>query len=414
MMDCYEVLKVNKGIIVQLGKDEAKINAYIKKCYDETVRKEVEIPKQVAISQGNEEELETLEQVQELCDEAYEIIGTAEGRAAYAETAEKNEKARFERIKNATTQGKFEQLKKKYNKAIEEAETIEKQKQEQTDKYIKFREKYQQRTKRSPYNILNIQRENFEKLSFKEKKETLKENKEILLKYVESLLDEKQNFVDRAEIHIRISEIVEAYDTLKLQLRETRYDHTKEYRPDLIKSIVDGNNQIENKVVIRQKNRDTANEKLVNKNMSNREHHIADKERRNLRVKTIAKIGYQNIEGEKNWVYEYQVTRKVDGKDEVARVVSPMSIAEILLDKKIGKEKAIELYNYLANELFSEERIKGAQKNGGFIGSIKQDEEGNYYLTLDEDELDSKEQEMLAATMICREKEKQKQEEERE
>ena len=82
-----------------------------------------------------------------------------------------------------------------------------------------------------------------------------------------------------------------------------------------------------------------------------------------------------------------------------------------MLDKRIGKDGSIDLYNFLADELFSEETIKGAQKNSGFIGSIKQDEEGNYYLTLDQNQLDLEEQEMLAATMIAREKERQKNEE---
>lgn len=405
MQDCYEILKVNKGEIAKLGKDEAKINAYIKRCYDETVRIEVELPKQAAIDSIAEQtelikELELLEQVQKLCDEAYKMIATGKDREEYAETAEINERIRFERMKNATTQEKFNQLKKQYSKIKQEAET---QRETQIDKYEKFREKYQQRTKRTPYNILNIQKENFEKLSFREKNKTLKDKKEILTKTALSLLNQNQDFISRAEINIRINEIAEAYEDLKRQVEEKRYDHTSEYQPDLIKGMIENNDSIENKIVIRQKNKDTGNEKPINENMDNGERHITDEKRRNLRVKTIAQIGYQNIKNEKiRCLYQYQLTRRINGEDKSDIVTSPVSVADILLDKRIGKEGAIDLYNFLANELFSEETIKGAQKNGGFIGSIKQDKEGNYYLTLDENQLDPEEKEMLAATMICR------------
>lgn len=413
MQDYYEILKVNKGEIAKLGKDEAKINAYIKRCYDETIRKEVELPKQVAIDSITGElelikELELLEQVQKLCDEAYKMIATGKDREEYAETAEINERIRFERMKNATTQEKFKHLKKQYSKMKQEAEM---QKELQKDKYAEFREKYQQREKRTPYNILNIQEERFQEFSYKARIAMLKDKKEELLKNYSSILSQTQDFIERAQISIKMNEVAEAYEDLKRQVEEKRYDHTSEYQPDLIKGMVENNNSIENKIVIRQKNKDTGNEKPINENMDSGERHITDQKRRNLRVKTIAQIGYQNTLDKKGWLYQYQLTRRINGEDKSVIVTSPVSVADILLDKRIGKEGAIDLYNFLANELFSEETIKGAQKNGGFIGSIKQDKEGNYYLTLDENQLDPEEKEMLAATMICREKERQKSEE---
>lgn len=415
MKDYYEILGVNKGKIVELGKDEAKINDYIKERYDETVRREVEIPKRVAIDNIiNEleliEELELLEQVQKLCDEAYEMIKTAERRENYAETAYLNEKAHFARIKNVIAQEEFNQLKEQVDKMKQEAK---RKKELQKDKYAEFREKYQQRIKQSPYAVLNIVEENFEKLSYKEKIQRLKDKKEVLLKNYSSILNQNQDFIERAKISIKMNEVSEAYEEAKRQVEEKRYDHTSEYQPDLIKGMIENNNSIENKIVIRQKNKETGNEKTINENMYYGERHLTDEKRRNLRVKTIAQIGYQNIFDKKGWLYQYQITRRINGEDKSNIVTSPVSVADILLDKRIGKEGAIDLYNFLANELFSEETIKGAQKNGGFIGSIKQDKEGNYYLTLDENQLDPEEQEMLAATIICREKEKQKREEER-
>lgn len=255
----------------------------------------------------------------------------------------------------------------------------------------------------------------------------LMDKKEVLLKNYSSILNQSQDSIGRAEISIKMNEVAEAYEEAKRQVEEKRYDHTSEYQPDLIKGMIENNSSIENKIVIRQKNKDTGNpkvvdentgevvdrsrEKTIDENMYNGERHISDSKRRNLRVKTIAKIGYQNSNNEKKFLYEYQVTRRINGEDKSDIVISPVSIVDILLDKRIGKDGSIDLYNFLADELFSEETIKGAQKNSGFIGSIKQDEEGNYYLTLDQNQLDLEEQEMLAATMIAREKERQKNEE---
>ena len=176
--------------------------------------------------------------------------------------------------------------------------------------------------------------------------------------------------MNRAEINLRMNEIAEAYEQLNLQIKESRYDHAKEYQPDLIKGMLENNNSIDNKIVIRQKNRETENDNPIDENMYNGERHLTDEKRRNLRVKTIAQIGYQNTFDKKGWLYQYQITRRINGEDKSDIVTSPVSVADILLDKRIGKEGAIDLYNFLANKLFSEETIKGAQKNAGFIGSI--------------------------------------------
>lgn len=409
MLDCYEILKVNKATILHKTTmkewDEANVDAYIRRCYDEIVKKEVEIPRYALLASNIDKqelvkELELLEQIQELCDEAYKTIGTVEGRENYTETAYLNEQAHLAQVKNAALQEKFNQLKEQYTKKKQDEE---KQKELQKDKYTEFREKYQQRTKRSSYNVLNIQEDNFEKLSFKEKIQILKDKKEVLLKNYSSILEQNQDFIERAKVSIKMNEIAEAYEDLERQVREKRYDHTKEYQPDLIKGMVKNDSSIENKIVIRQRNAELANE-----NINNKERYISDQKKRNLRVKTIAKIGYQNTMNEKGWLYEYQVTRRINEKDETDMVVSPVSIVDILLDKKIGKDGSMDLYHFLADELFSEDTIKGAQKNAGFIGSIKQDKEGKYYLTLDENQFEPKEQEMLTATMICREKERQK------
>ena len=433
MQDCYELLNVNKAHIlknmIENGWNEVNVDLYIKSCYDKTVRRKVEIPRKVAIDSIQDElelmeRLETLEQKQKLYDEAYEIIGKAKGRANYAETAYLNEEAHFARIKNAEIQEEFNQLKDQANE-IEQEER--KKKETQINRYAEFRERYQQRTKRPPYTVLNIEEESFGKLSFKEKIQMLMDKKEVLLKNYSSILNQSQDSIGRAEISIKMNEVAEAYEEAKRQVEEKRYDHTSEYQPDLIKGMIENNSSIENKIVIRQKNKDTGNpkvvdentgevvdrsrEKTIDENMYNGERHISDSKRRNLRVKTIAKIGYQNSNNEKKFLYEYQVTRRINGEDKSDIVISPVSIVDILLDKRIGKDGSIDLYNFLADELFSEETIKGAQKNSGFIGSIKQDEEGNYYLTLDQNQLDLEEQEMLAATMIAREKERQKNEE---
>lgn len=417
MQDCYDLLMVNKALILRKVTnkewDEANVDAYIKTCYDEIVKKEVEIPREVALDNITDElelkeRLQFLEQKKKLYDEAYKKVGRGPDRENYAEAAYLNEKAYLAQIRNATIQKKFIELKEQFDKREQDAEM---QREAQINKYAEFREKYQQRIERSPYSVLSIQKEDFEELSFRQKIITLKDKKEVLIKNYASILNQNQDFIEKAKINIKMNEVVAAYEELKRQVEKNRYDHSKEYQPDLIKAMIENNSDIENKIVIRQKNKETGNEKTINENMHNGERHLTDEKRRNLRVKTIAQIGYQNTFDKKGWLYQYQITRRINGEDKSDIVTSPVSVADILLDKRIGKEGAIDLYNFLANELFSEETIKGAQKNAGFIGSIKQDEEGNYCLTLDQNQLDPEEQEMLAATIICREKERQKNEE---
>jgi len=181
-------------------------------------------------------------------------------------------------------------------------------------------------------------------------------------------------------------------------MAEKIYDHKDEYNPNLIRNKNKEDDSLLDKAVIKREEKE-------------KQHFCQDRKNRNLKIRIIAYIGYQNVEtAEPNWVYEYEVERTIDEEKIIDIVRSSTFIGEVIF----GKRERPEQYHFVVNKLFSEEVIKQAVKyNEGFIGGIEKNKDGKYCLTIEQDKLPLKEQEMLTAIMIQKQKEKEEERGER-
>lgn len=178
MQDYYDILHVNKNYMLKM--DETEKNAYIRQCYDEAKKKDIDIPKEIATINRDKSKLQKLNQLEEKYDRAYMQIGTEEGRAEYKEIVDIDGKAYTARIGNSAARRKFDEFKDDYEERINQSE---KRQKSELSKYETFREKYQQKQKiaRPPKSVLNIQDENFDKLTYRQKKDVIERKKEELL-----------------------------------------------------------------------------------------------------------------------------------------------------------------------------------------------------------------------------------------
>lgn len=214
---------------------------------------------------------------------------------------------------------------------------------------------------------------------------------------IESIIQEIQNAYELINTAAKREQYLTKLEEQKREMEEERrerkienkYSHAEEYNPGLIASSKKSEQQILwNKMVRR-----------LDKNGN--EYIYEDEEGREIRIKKTGEVIYVNGGGGKISVDEYEITRIIDG-EEIKDIIYTDTIKHILLsrDKETGMPIDPKYYNCVVNELLSEEAIEGSKYNGGYIGKICKDKEGNYQITLGDENLSTTEQENLTAVMI--------------
>lgn len=263
--------------------------------------------------------------------------------------------------------------------------------------------------KQTAYEILDTLKETLERYTDEENDQRIKERRDKLKKGYEEQLKTTTDFKKKAKIELKLQQIEEAYHKIntaqkreeyaKQQKQQTDeaskekmrqiYSHVSEYKPDLINT-----------------KKGTKEKMLKKEEEPSKEYPCADKENRQLRIKRTSRINFQNWTGMGElYIDEYEIRRIIDGEERVDIVYTHLSLPSLKIQEETGKPINDDYYDCVVNELLSEEMIKGSKYNSGYIGQIEQDEEGNYYITLDKGKLNAREQEMLSAVMMMKQRE---------
>lgn len=248
--------------------------------------------------------------------------------------------------------------------------------------------------KQTAYEILDTLEETSERYTDKENDQRIRKRRDKLKKGYEEELKTTTDFRKKAKIELHIKEIDEAYDMVNTAVkreeynRKLKYSHVSEYRPDLINT------------------KKGTNDKMLEKEEEpSKEYSCPDEENGQLTIKRTARINFQNWTGTGElYIDEYEIRRIIKGEERVDIVYTHLSLPSLKIQKETGKPINDDYYNCVVNELLTEEMIKGSKYNSGYIGQIEQDEEGNYYTTLGKGKLNAREQEMLSAVMIMKQR----------
>lgn len=290
-------------------------------------------------------------------------------------------------------------------------------------KIIDFETYYQRKNEATAYEFLNVLEESFQIGNEEENNRRLFVRKKELLKGWIQQLETEKDFITKVKIETIIKKIEEAYELIKTeeerrkyaeelrkkrkeseeQLRierkerdiKNKYSHNKEYDPSLIFSTQKANQE------------DLWKKAVMKKSIEGQTYYYEDEARRNLEIRKIGEISFLNSGRGNVFVNAYEITRIVEG-EERKDIVYTNSIkpAYLSIDKETGEPMYPEYYHCVVNKLISEDAIEGSKYNGGYIGKIEKDEEGNYRTTLGNEKLRPEEQEYLTAVMIIKKREK--------
>lgn len=269
---------------------------------------------------------------------------------------------------------------------------------------------------RTAYDDLNTTMKALEYRTERENDMVLAKKKDKLIEKYTRLLETATNFKEKQKIKLEIQRILQSYELVKTKERRNkykkvvekkqeeynakvrkkiikqRYSHEKDFREDLIANYeTDGKQKI--RMVARKRNPSPIEHKLKRKNGER------------ISLREIATIGFKNWEGVYSHLYEYEVKRLVKNEEKVDKIATELSIFELSTDESKGIMVNPQYYDCVVNRLLSEERIEGAKYNGGYIGSVEKDANGNYYTTIDEKNFKYQDQEKLAAVMILKQQE---------
>lgn len=282
--------------------------------------------------------------------------------------------------------------------------------------------------RKNPYQLLGTCEETVQKLPSEEEKERfLKKRKEHLIASYSKELEKSTSYREKQKLEFIIQQIEEAYDKVstekgreeyrrekteqnrKLGQNEEKirrkYSHISEYNLASLKGNFAGINRPKMRVERRE--------------VISNEIFYPDKENRNLRVKKTGRIDFTNWMGGQLYVDELEVKREIDGKEKVDTIYTHLSISDLEVNINTGIPVNPGYYDCFTNKLLAEDTIEGSKYNGGFIGGIEKDTDGNYYITLEkkdkpnkvekeEEKLPPMEQQQMVAVIRWKEIEKEK------
>lgn len=279
--------------------------------------------------------------------------------------------------------------------------------------------------KKTPFEVLNLLEESIQFRTDDENDKIIKGRVEQLLIYYEQQLESSNDFKKKLKIRTKILEIENAYEMIKTSDRrkeyanqekkdqeekqkakniEEKYSHVSEYKADFVNNKENAKDKsIKDKIIERQ-------EKLSEECV------FIDKDDRELRIRQTGRINFQNWTSVNNvFINEYEIKREINGEEKKDTVYINLDIQDfemnLEINKKTGKLVDPDYYDCIANELLAEEAIEGSKYNGGFLGGIRRDKNGQYHITLADETLSHMEQEQMTAVMIMKEIEKKEKEE---
>ena len=277
--------------------------------------------------------------------------------------------------------------------------------------------------KKTPYEVLNLFEESMKYRSEEENDTYIRKRRDELLKNAQKRLLDASDFKDKFRMEAEIKEIEEAYEMIKTadkrkvyaeqeqkkeeeenekvrtQKIKEKYSHADEYRPYLIRNRENSDDKsLQNKMVER-------------KEELSEEYTYMDKANRQLRLRQTGKIYFENWTGvNKFFVCEYEVKRKINGEEKKDIVYMGLDILDLKKNLKVDEKTGIPInpdyYDCFVNKLLAEETIEGSKYNEGFLAGIEQNQQGNYYITIEKENLPPMEQEQMAAVIIMKQKER--------
>lgn len=244
--------------------------------------------------------------------------------------------------------------------------------------------------------------------------------------YESTLKEESPTFKKRQEIETLILKAKEFYELIATEEKRETYNKSLDEKEEnanknlhrkKIEAIYSKNKQYDRNLIQTIEKGKLLGEKLVVRKKAEKSAYIVlenEQEGYDILIRKTAEIAFKNATNVNSYVNEYEIIKKLEGRDKVDIIYTMLSLPELDIDKDTDKPVNPRYYECVVNKLLAEDTIEGSKHNGGYIGMIEKTKDGDYDITLDKEELNQTEQENLTAVMIMREREEKSKEPKRE
>lgn len=384
--NAYEIVGTNK-IAIDRIKDEQEKNRFIEeKAVDRTkkISREIEIKEQKletiqSISEKIliDREIENLRNQIKDVQEAYEKIFDREHREKYNAFLEIVDKSNESIIYETT-----KRVQENYEQLIPEEMLNE----------IKNKIKKNRAKKENAYEILKTSQEKCNDKTRKAQNidEFLLRRKEGLIELVKAEYEKKVNIdkknefgaIQKLKLEIRLIE--GAYREIATKTKREIYNQKlaeiekkdqEAIEEEIFKMKYDRSGNYESSSILTLKYQERILPGII----------ITRKNGQKVLIQQVGRIVYEDSRGIKNEIAEYEITRIIKDKKKADKVyISGLNRVDLNIDENTEKYLNQEYYNFIANEMLSEEAIEQCSKyNNGYLGEPLKDNNGNYFRYLD-------------------------------
>lgn len=283
------------------------------------------------------------------------------------------------------------------------------------EKIVKFNEIVKNKN-RTAYEVLGTLEETIKFYNDQENDKRIRERVSKLLKSYTEELEKTEDFRIRIRLQTMIRDIKNSYQLIETAQKrkkygelleqkrkeksiENKYSHKEEYDSSLVHSEKNRNSKsLWNKMLIR-----------IEKQEEARRYPMQDG--KEIEIRKTGEVHFLNWGKGKMNISEYEITRIIEG-EERKDIIYTNSIkpSYLSIDKKTGEPIFPEYYDGVFHELLAEEAIEGSKHNGGYIGEVEKDKDGNYVSSLRNKKLRPMEQECLTAIIMLQKREEMQRE----
>ena len=173
----------------------------------------------------------------------------------------------------------------------------------------------------------------------------------------------------RENYELELSQIEEqANERIRQSDLRTKYSKAKYYNPNSIQQVGYKSLEITEKERIKQEKEKKRNLSVV----------LVREDGTAVTVERIGMLGYKTSNRMTGMLDAYRITRTVNGEKKWDVRYTNLNMIDLSQNRETEEPRDKDYYDFVTNVFLSEDSIEGAKYNGGYLGEVLKDRDGNY------------------------------------
>lgn len=383
--NAYEIVGTNQTAIDRI-KDELEENRFVQEKKVETIKKKtiaIEIEKQKLKTTSSISEKILIDRKIQKLQEEIEIV-----KKAYEKIFDRKHREKYNALLEIISKGR----ETKRNIINKNRESDEQLVSDEVLKEIRNKIRKNRPKKENAYEILKTSQEKCDDKTRNSENidEFLLQRKEGLIEFAKVEFEKKVNMDKRNEfganqkLKMDIRIIEGAYREIATKAKREIYNQKlaemerkeqEAIKEEILRMKYDRSENYESTSIVTLKYQPTRLPGII----------ISRDDGQEILIQQVGRIGYEDSFGVTDEIGEYEITRIIKDEEKTDKVyIAGLNISELIVDEKTGTFQNEAYYEFIANEMLSEEAIRQCSKyNNGYLGETLKDNNGNYFRYLD-------------------------------